>query len=172
MTNGSTSRTASRTPAWLRIVLFVSLALNLLVVGIVAGHALRDEPRGRVPRVDRIGGPMTFALSEEDRREIGHALRRYYRENRPSRQEIEAQYRGVIDVLRADPFEPQLVEQAFARQRAASTERMEIGQTLLMERLTSMTSDERKAFADRLEEGLKRRGPGREGKPDRQGSDR
>ena len=165
MTGPTTPRAAkpaSRTPLWLRLVLLCSLALNLLVAGTVAGHLLREEPRGRVPRVDRIEGPMTFALSREDRREIGQALRKEYRNNRPSRGEIEAEYKGVIAALRADPFQPERVEQAFARQRDAAVSRMEIGQKLLMERLTSMTPAQRLDFADRLEEGLKR-GPGDRG---------
>lgn len=147
-----------RTPLWLRAVLFVSLALNLLVIGTVAGHVLLDEPKGKVPRVDRMEAPMTFALSQDDRRAIGKALRKEYRDNRPSREEIMAEYEGVITALRADPFRPEMVEEAFRRQRAAASDRIEIGQKLLMDRLTAMTPDERHAFADRLEEGL-RRGP-------------
>ena len=63
--------TSARTPLWLRIIFFLSLALNLLVAGLVIGHMLGDGPDRRVPRVDRMGGPMTFALSHEDRRAIG-----------------------------------------------------------------------------------------------------
>ena len=103
-----------RTPIWLRVVLLVSLALNLLVVGVVAGHFLRDDPKGRVPRVDRMQAPMTFALSHEDRRAIGKALRQEYRDNRPSREEVVAEYQGVIAALRADPFQPELVAGAGA----------------------------------------------------------
>ena len=154
-----------RTPIWLRVVLLVSLALNLLVVGVVAGHFLRDDPKGRVPRVDRMQAPMTFALSHEDRRAIGKALRQEYRDNRPSREEVVAEYQGVIAALRADPFQPELVEDAFRRQRAAASSRVEIGQKLLMDRLTAMSADERHAFADRLEEGL-RRGPRHGDKPE------
>ena len=156
MTSSPPVKPAVRTPLWLRLVLFASLALNLLIAGVVLGHFLRDDPRGKVPRVDRIEAPMTFALSPEDRREIGRALRREYRENRPSRQEIVAEYRGVIAALRADPFEPARVEAALRNQRQAATDRMELGQRLLMQRLNAMTVEERHGFADRLEEGLKR----------------
>lgn len=163
MTPTSPSTPTTRAPLWLRLVLIVSLALNLLVAGTVIGHMMRDDPRGRVPRVDRIEGPMTFALTKDDRREIGKALRQKYRENRPSRQQIVEDYQGVIAALRSDPFQPDRVEKAFGNQRAAAVTRMEIGQDLLIERLIAMTPEERHAFADRLEEGLER-GPGREGK--------
>ena len=162
MTETPNARPASRTPLWLRIVLLVSLAANLLVLGAVAGHVLRDEPRGRVPRVDRVEAPMTFALSREDRREIGRALRKEYKENRPSRQEIQAEYRGIIAALRADPFDPEVVAASLARQRQTAQSRVESGHELLLQRLTAMTPAERRAFADRLGEGLKRGPPPRD----------
>ena len=88
--------TSARTPLWLRIIFFLSLALNLLVAGLVIGHMLGDGPDRRVPRVDRMGGPMTFALSHEDRRAIGDALRKEYRENDRPRHNRDAQYRAFI----------------------------------------------------------------------------
>lgn len=164
MTQSTPPRRTTRTPIWLRLVLFASLAVNLLIFGAVAGHVLRDKPHGRVPRMDRFEAPMTFALTPEDRRAIGKALRRDYRENRPSREEITAEYQGVIAALRADPFQPELVERAFERQRASAATRMEIGQALLMQRLTEMSAQDRHDFADRLEEGLKRGPKPRDGK--------
>ena len=161
MTDKSPPRTA-RSPLWLRLLLFVSLALNLLVAGVVAGHILRDGPDGRVPRVDRMGGPMTFALSPEDRREIGHALRDAYREKRPTREQIMAEYQGVIEALRSDPFDRRGLQSAFDRQLASTQDRVAIGQEVLMQRITTMSDAERHAFADRLEEGLRRHGERRE----------
>lgn len=165
MTGTTPTPTSARMSLWLRILLLVSLGLNLLVAGAIIGHALRDDRHGRVPRVDRMEAPMTYALSPEDRREIGKALRREYRKNRPSRQEIMAQYQGVVAALRADPFDPARVEEAFANQRAAAQSRMQLGQTLLLQRLTEMSAADRQAFADRLEEGLKRGPHVRDGKP-------
>ncbi|EAQ01925.1 hypothetical protein OB2597_00870 [Pseudooceanicola batsensis HTCC2597] len=154
---------------WLRWLLFASLALNLLIAGIVVGHAVADPPDRRVPRVDRIGGPLTFALDHEDRRAIGKALRREYREARPSRSEIAGQYRNAIAALRADPYDPEQLETVFENQLDAARERMEIGQRLLLERIAAMDPTERRAFADRLEEGVERHGrfSGKSGKQDR-----
>lgn len=165
MTQSPTPQPAKRTPVWLRLVLLISLAANILVLGAVVGHFLRDDPKGRVPRVDRIEAPMTFALSQKDRREIGDALRREYRQNRPTREEIQSQYRGIIAALRADPFDPAAVAEGFARQRQATQSRIEIGHDLLLQHLTTMSAADRKAFADRLEEGLKRGPRPRDGKP-------
>lgn len=167
-----TQTPVTRTPVWLRIVLFVSLALNLMVVGIIAGHVLRDAPPRKVPRVDRIEGPMTFALSHEDRRAIGRALRDEYRQNRPTRQQMMQEYKGMVTALRADPFRPEQLEEAFQRQRNAANDRVEVGQRLLMDHLKSMSAEERHAFADRLEEGLRRGPPQKEDKPKLTSGDR
>lgn len=164
MTQSPKSRPATRTPLWLRLVLLGSLAVNLLVLGAVAGHVLNDKPRDRVPRVDRVEAPMTFALTHKDRRDIGRALREEYRQNRPSRQEIQAEYRGIIAALRADPFDPDVVASGLERQRLATQSRMEIGHDLLLQHLIDMSADDRRAFADRLEEGLKR-GPSHDKRP-------
>ncbi|MGR3321436.1 MAG: periplasmic heavy metal sensor [Pseudooceanicola sp.] len=143
---------------WLRVLVFASLALNLLVIGALAGLVAvhdRDDPR-RPPRLDRSVGPLTHALSDEDKRRIGREMRRAYREGRPSRAEFYAEYQQVIAALRADPYDPSIVADSLRRQLDASAERQRIGQDLLLERLAAMTPEERAEFAARLEEGLAR----------------
>jgi uncharacterized membrane protein len=124
-----------------------------------------DEPDRKVPRVDRIGGPLTFALSHDDRKEIGKALRQQYRQGRPTRAQIQEEYQQAITALRADPYDRAGLEAVFAAQLAGATERVAIGQRLLLERIAQMSSDERRAFADRLEEGLEH--PERFGRPEK-----
>ena len=153
----TTEKTAPQTRLgrW-RWLLLASLALNLMVAGVVIGHALGDGPGRKVPRVDRIGGPMTFALSHDDRRQIGEALRREYKDGRPSRAQIKAEYSDVITALRSDPYDRARLEAVFARQLSGATDRMAVGQRLLLERIATMTTAERQAFAERLEDGLSR----------------
>jgi uncharacterized membrane protein len=143
---------------WLKVVLFASLALNLAIAGAVIGAAVKYGPRDghRPPRVDMMG-PYTHALSHKDRREIGAQLRREYRSERPSREEMRAQFAQVLAALRAQPFDPGALEQLFQRQLAVGMERQEIGQRLLLRHLAGMTDAERAEFAARLEDGLKNR---------------
>lgn len=155
------TQATDKTPATTRLgnwrwLLLASLALNLMVAGVVVGHAVTDRPDRKVPRVDRLGGPMTLALSHEDRREIGEALRREYKDSRPSRTQLRAEYQDVIGALRSDPYDSARLEQVFARQLAGTTERVAVGQRLLLARIATMTPDERRAFAARLEDGLNR----------------
>ena len=63
----------------------------------------------------------------------------------------------MVADLRAVPFDPEPVAERFARHRAGFEERLELGLTLLLERLTDMQPDERAAYADRLEEVLNKR---------------
>ena len=160
------TQTASTPPApppvrsgkGLRIALALSVALNLLVVGVVAGALLRDgDPRGRVVR-DLDFGPFTEALSPRDR----EALRREFvaraPEMREIRQQIRADLETLLGVLRREPFDAATLQAVMDNQQGRMARRIEIGRELLVERLATMSPDERSAFADRLEQRLRRGG--------------
>lgn len=142
-----------------RILLFASLALNLLVAGLVVGavvaHRVGDSHRP--PRIDQVGGPMTRALSQDDRRAIGKALREAYRDRRPARSEIRAEFDRVIAALQTSPYDPSAVRDSLERQMTGVQEGARIGRELLLQRLESMTDDERAAYATRLREELSRK---------------
>ncbi|PYC46804.1 hypothetical protein DI396_13955 [Litorivita pollutaquae] len=147
--------TRGRTRFWLRAVLFVSLAMNLAVLGLVAGVVIGDKgDHRRPPRLDRASGPLTQALSHDDRRALGRKLNESYREGRFSRKDFRVQYDSILHALRAVPFDPAPVQAGLMRQRQAAEERQLVGQTLLLEKLTQMSDAERAGFADRLEEAL------------------
>ena len=153
----------ARSGKGLRIALALSVALNLLVVGVVAGALLRDgDPRGRVVR-DLDFGPFTEALSPRDR----EALRREFvaraPEMREIRQEIRADLETLLGVLRREPFDAAMLQAVMDNQQGRMARRIEIGRELLVERLATMSPEERGAFADRLEQRL-RRGAG-QGRP-------
>jgi len=80
-----------------RIVLVTSLALNLAVVGVIGGLALRSSGDKGPPRNFDVGlGSIGRALSQEDRRAIGSALR-----NAPgSRASGRAENEAMLDSLR------------------------------------------------------------------------
>ncbi|MDX5383634.1 MAG: periplasmic heavy metal sensor [Rhodobacterales bacterium] len=149
---------------WIKVVLFVSLALNLAVAGLAIGAALRhDDLRDRVgARADHLGGPYTGALSREDRRAIWREMRAMQAEGRPMRGDIRADFDAVVQALRAEPYDPSAVRDIVERQFQAGLERQKIGQDLLLQRIAGMDAAARAAFADRLEERLERRDNWRE----------
>lgn len=159
--------TESPNPAkGLRRALYVSVAINLLVVGTVVGmfvaHGFREGHGDRGPGFGR----YTAALSSSDRA----ALREAYRAQmvgvrgdadkaggRPGpRARFQAERAELLTALRAAPFDPDVVAALFERQKSRMASGMELGQTLLLQRISAMSPTERAAFAARLEAGSER----------------
>jgi uncharacterized membrane protein len=143
----------------LRWLLLVSLALNLLVAGLVVGALLRhDGPRRHMAMGP---GPFAQALSAEDRRAILTSLRDRPGFGPPGREERQQAMAEVLAALRSEPFDRSRAEAAMASQadRLATVEGAIRG--AMIERIASMSSQDRAAFAERLEGELKR-GPDRD----------
>lgn len=147
-------RTAGR--GWVRWVLAGSLALNLLVAGLVAGAFLRGDAPGRSMRLDLSIFPYTQAFAPEDRA----ALLRDWRARGPAPREIAAQrqaeQRAVLAALRAEPFAPAALEAAMAARLEQAQVHQALGQAILVERLRALDSAARLQYADRLEEAIAR----------------
>jgi len=151
----------------LKILLALSLAVNLAVVGIVAGVALRgqDGERHRPLAVrDMSFGPFTEALTREQRR----AMLREFGTRGPGLRDMRAQIRGdfetVLAVLQADPFDPEAFRAAVEGQSRRVADRAEAGRDALVALVAQMTPAERLVFAERLQQTLSRRA-GRDNRP-------
>jgi uncharacterized membrane protein len=151
---------APRTARWVKVTLVLSLGLNLLILGMMAGAWLSpDGPRSaRMDSAARDLGATPFigALDPADRRALFGAIRREAEPLRQNREELRLRFEALLGALRADPFDPAEVQALLALQRGAATERQMIGERLLVERLAEMSPEARSAFAARLEEGLRR----------------
>lgn len=137
-----------------RIVLILSLALNLAILGLVAGSFLRADDGKRPGRFSLELGPVASALAPEDRRAILSALRdrRDLRPRRGRPEELDV----ILLVLRAETLDVAALDQALAAplRRIADVQQVVTG--ALSERIQEMSADERAAFADRLEEAMTR----------------
>ena len=151
-----------------RIVLAVSLALNLAVAGMVGGAMLRhsdDGPRNALVR-DLGFGLFTEALTPQDRITLrDRFLQRspgFRQERRSMRDDLDA----ILVALRADPFDPAALDAVLKEQNARLSQRLDLGQSLIRDFLVELPTEARRAFADRLEQRLmhgpggKDRGPG------------
>lgn len=138
----------SGTGRWLRGVLFVSLALNLAVAGMVIGHALGGGPPDRRDR--RAGDdpviPYTRALDEDQRRMLGRTLRDSFKRQRDG-----GDYRFALEVLREEPFDAEKMTSVLQAQGARAEARRSTGQAALTHFLSNLSPKERHAYADRLE---------------------
>jgi len=144
-----------RSPRWMRVLLVLSLALNLLIVGVVAGAVASGKTGG--PRAGDVSfGPYSAALSREDQRMLRRAIRQDGK--RTDWAEARANFQTFLSVLRTEPLDEGEMRRLFQEQGEMARARQDIGKTALLERIVEMSPQDRAAFADRLEEVL-RRGP-------------
>ena len=140
-----------------RILLVVSLALNVAVLGLAGGALMRDKVGGRPPSGIEFGaGPIGRALSPEDQREIGKAIRDRVdlsRENRPSPRRA---MRELQEALVAEPFDAEQFETVLQGSLRRAAQFQTAAQEALVERVSNMTAEERAAFAERLSHTMQR----------------
>jgi uncharacterized membrane protein len=140
------------------LLLFASLALNLLILGAIVGWVLSpDGPRrDDGPARSLMGAPFAEALSRPDRRALLGQMRRRAERIEGNRDELRQRFETLLDALAADPWDRVAVETVLEAQRVAALERQVIGEELLLDRLDAMSVDERRAYAQRLEERVRR----------------
>lgn len=144
---GSSDAVPRRWPRWRGILLVVSLALNLLVVGVVATAAIRH----------RLGPPPGFtqatvvtfarALPEPRRQEIMDATRAERASLRPYRAELRRARAEVRNTLVAEPFDVARFKAAHERLLEAEVSARKVAHLLFEATALRMTPDERRAFA-------------------------
>jgi uncharacterized membrane protein len=146
---------STKTPLWVRITLFVSIALNLLVAGAVAGFVFFGGPDGRADRERRdVGSLYTRALDPEDRRALRRDFVTGLSAQGREKDTIVSDMQSALDILRATPFDPDAFASALADQSNRRAGREELGRTALAARIASMSAADRAAYADRVESGL------------------
>ena len=136
----------------LKWALFLSLALNLLVIGALAGAAMRHRmaPPGPVGF-----DPVARFWADAPGAAEGRADRGAWRDRLAARTEDRAEravrMQALSAALRADPFDASAVESLLAAERAAFALRLETGHAGFLDRLSGMSASERARFAERLE---------------------
>lgn len=139
-------------------LLFASLAMNLLVIGIVAGWLISPDGPRREDRPARslLGAPFAEALAPEDRRALLRQMRGRADRIEGTREELRARFETLLDALRAEVWDRAAIEAVLQRQRQAAEGRQRLGEEMLLDRLEAMSADERRAYADRLEDRVRR----------------
>ncbi len=152
MANEQTPPPASGIGRKVRIVLVISLALNLLVVGVIAGGLLSGRgPGGDGRRVDLSLGPYARALDPHDVDAIRAEMRGRGLDLRRDRRAMIEDTRSFVAALRAVPYDPEKTAEILLRQRGRVAQFQALGQDLVLDRIAQMSAETRAAFADRLE---------------------
>lgn len=154
MSDQPTDGGGTRKARWPKILLIVSLAVNVIVIGLFAGHMIQSEPksRGSERQINWI-----IKLVPEAQRD---ATKEHFRE---IRDEVRASYRqrgdhlmAIAAAIKAEPFDQAALEAALQVRRDGSAARQELVQSHLVELLAGFTAEERAEFAENMEGFLKR----------------
>jgi uncharacterized membrane protein len=144
----SQSRIERRAPRWLLVVLFTSLAVNLVIVGSVAGALWRHRGPPAWAGVvipNLLGYASTFA--PDRRKQIWGLTREERSRMRPFRREVRAAREETTKALVAEPFDRQQFLAAQSKQAEAENRARAAVQDLYLKIAESLTPEERRAFA-------------------------
>ena len=163
----TTDPARARSPGWIKIVLAVSLALNLAVAGVLGGLSLRRAAEAPAPgqmRGDAAPGlslrHALAALPDEDRRALRQAWRADLQGDlqlAPNAAPAGLRRPDVLALLRANELDRDALRAALELPQARAVAAGRAGAALLVEHLAGMDTDERRAYADRLEQRLTQR---------------
>lgn len=145
-----------RTGTWLRVLLVVSLALNVAVLAGFAWHHFGGHdprPTGHLRHVMRgtmMPSPRVLRqVLPEERRVVVDALLEEHRQDiRGSVREVFAARQRVHELMTAETIDRPALEQAFADLRARDAEAATAVQAMLTELATELTPEERRAVAE------------------------
>ena len=142
---------------WQKRVLVASLALNLLVIGAVAGLAISGGTKGPPSRFDLTAGPITRAMEGDRRDRVRDALRDSDAFRPATRAQMRADMEVLLETLRAETFDADGFRDALSRQRSRLRAGQEAALNAVTVEIADMSLQERSAFADRLERYLRDR---------------
>ncbi|WP_323775570.1 periplasmic heavy metal sensor [Leisingera sp.] len=141
---------------WLKLLLAVSLALNLAVIGIAAGAAWRVSGKDRHWQRPPTVGAMIFRGLDRDtrqalRQEAGGDHGSYFKRRH-------AEGAAVIAALRSGAFDADALLAMLRGQAEARHDFHTKVQEAWVRKVAAMTPEERASFADRMEQRMERRG--------------
>ncbi|PWE28703.1 hypothetical protein C4N9_12030 [Pararhodobacter marinus] len=139
----------------LRLALIASVMVNVLVIGVLVGGAIRHKPFSPPPgQVDMRA--MWRAMPDEMRREMRAFVRERGGGERLSREERRARAREVNDrlltALRSEPFDADAFVALLEGDRAMIEQRLGAANEAFTRQLAAMSPAQRRAMADRLAE--------------------
>ncbi len=135
-------------PRWMRVTLIASLAVNLLIAGVVASAMVRFR---HAPFSSFHGGPtllsFTQTLPRERRQELWTGTSELRRTLRPMRWEIRDARKAVNDAIAAEPFDAARFEKAQLALFEADSRLRKEAVGLYSAIAQKLTQQERAAFA-------------------------
>jgi uncharacterized membrane protein len=137
---------------WKKILFVASLAVNVLVVGALAGAAFKhkDNDRSGGGSSTTLQGAMIRALPMEQRKMLGQKIRgdgNQFKKQRGQSREVKDALKNAIASV---PFDADALRAVFERQKQVRDVFTERGDALWIELITNMSDEERAAFAKEI----------------------
>lgn len=137
----------------LKIALLVSLAANLVIVGLVLGAAMRPHHRfGHAMQQGATFAPYIEALPRADRRAMRVEMIRLRPELVDLRAARRAEMSEFARIVGTEPFDPAAAARLIDARLAEGAGRLTAARDLLVARLAAMPPETRKAYGARLAE--------------------
>jgi len=143
----------------LKIALLCSLAVNLALLGFVAGRL--GPPGGQRPALDPVRAfvPFLRELPQSRRDELRPLLRERLAGRRGDLQRLREVQQDVRRALTAEPFDAGELAGALASQRALLGAHHRVSHETFVALVSRLSAAERKALSERLRQGRGRPGP-------------
>ncbi len=142
---------------WPRVLLVLSLTLNLLILGVIAGAQVRDvrdlrraPPPTRETLRDTGMAPFFDAMPRDMRGRMGAQMRSRMGAHGPDRDMLAQEMRDMIAVLKTEPYDAAALTALLNAQQARAEARAAAGRKLLLNQIAGMSAAERERFADEL----------------------
>ncbi len=145
---------------WWKVLLFVSLVANLLMVGAAIGHRMWGDDRGRMAGqgyVQLVPRAFFADLPAARRRELLDGLRQDMDSLRDLRSQSDATSLRMADALEKQPFDIAAVQQAVADFATGSQSLAGKGATIVTNLVEKLTPEERAKLAAAIRDRDKRR---------------
>ncbi|MEL7013055.1 MAG: periplasmic heavy metal sensor [Pseudomonadota bacterium] len=150
------------TRLWLRIVLVVSLGLNLLVAGAIAGIVIKGGPMQHAGPPSKIAnetiGPFTRALSPRDRISILRQVHQQGEFEGWSRATHRQAMEEMIALLETTPFDADAFADKFGSMVTGLQTRLDLASGAFVIRLQAMSDEDRIAYAARVRDAMEKKG--------------
>ncbi len=121
----------------LLVVLFVSLAANVMIAGFVVSRVADFRPGGGPGEIDRIVALGIRAFPREIQGDIMNQTRAHRREFRAGLDAVQAARQRMFAAMRANPFDRAALDQAFADVRSTTNDVQTIGQTIVADAIAN-----------------------------------
>lgn len=153
-TDNGRAGTARGCPRWIRVILILSLAVNLAIAGVVVGHKLRADSKHKRQGADRVIDWMVEMVPEERQDFARKHLSDLPRRLDSERAERITHLPEVISAMEAEPFDPDALDVALRSMSEQHHGKRTAFRHSLISLLEVLTPEERASFAENYRERL------------------